>query len=135
MSAQPSASAPTPDGTGTQFKESVSVLATHTNTEQEVIQITVDRLRLRINDHCVALESSRDWQGSLAVFLGIVLTLLTADFKDARWVPKATWHAVFLICAVIFGLLTVHRWRVASKKPKVDELIAAIKRQERGDAT
>lgn len=41
------------------------------------------------------------------IFVGVMLALLTADFKDSLGVDKATWHALALLTAAVTAIATV----------------------------
>jgi hypothetical protein len=72
------------------------------------------------------------WLIPLAMFLGVIATLLTADFKDTLGASKDTWHALMigtaLVTAVAWVALLVW-WAVVQWKhhdPTPEELLAGV---------
>ena len=67
------------------------------DVSQPLIRITYDRLWKILTEHCHKVSRSRDWMAPLGVFLTILVTLVSADFKEALAMSKDTWKAIFVI--------------------------------------
>lgn len=79
----------------------------HLNLGQDYILTTEDKVRLCMTNHANGLATRSAWVGPVSLFVAILLVLITADFKDALYVPKATWHAIFLLAVAGTGVWSV----------------------------
>ncbi|HBL39793.1 TPA: hypothetical protein DDZ10_03940 [Candidatus Uhrbacteria bacterium] len=98
----------------------------HINVGQDFIYTTDDKIRLCLMRYLKGLEQGRSWETPLGLFLTIVLTMLTTDFKD-YYLSKYTWQAVFII-----GLVGSLVWLLIStvkalRAYTVDNVLAEIK--------
>jgi hypothetical protein len=95
-----------PDTTG--LTERISQLIqdskVHSNVAQDFIITTKDKLQICLTDHKDDVEMKREWLTPLGVLLSILLTLLTADFRDAFGISKTLWFAFFFLSALGFGV-------------------------------
>lgn len=93
------------------------------NTKSNVIEITEDKARNILNSHFLKMEKSKDWIGAAALSITLILSLLTADFKN--WLLSAdTWKAIFvilLIASILYLFYTIHNAR--KSKDSVDNII------------
>jgi hypothetical protein len=104
----------------------------YTNVGQELIITTRDKVELCLLHHQEALEGQRNWVIPAGIFVPVILTLLTADFRDAG-LKKEVWQSIFVIAAVISGVFTVGLglrafgtwWHLAVKS--IDAVIAELK--------
>ncbi|MFA6284892.1 MAG: hypothetical protein WCT30_02530 [Desulfurivibrionaceae bacterium] len=106
----------------------VEVTDIHENTSQEIIRITVDRLKLVLVEHKNGFERRKEWHTPLGLLLTIVLAFITSTFKDALGFKADTWCAFFLI-----GLLLSFAWLgravyIASKCPSMDDIVDKMKK-------
>jgi len=89
------------------------------NVGQEIIVTTRDRVELCLIHHQEQLRSRQDWLIPLGIFLPIVLTITTADFKTkALGLTGDTWQAVFVLGAIISFIWFVAMAVQAAKTPK-----------------
>ena len=106
--------------------ESVEVATVHGNTAQELVLITVDRLRLRLVEHSDTIRRRNSWLAPVGIFVPVLVALLTAEFQHVVFSPH-TWKAVFIIVgALSFGWLLYELWRTWHA-PSMDDLIEKIK--------
>jgi hypothetical protein len=85
---------------GDEFTKEMTV---HKSLNQEVIVITADKVRLCLIDHKNALLAKREWLVPLGMLTTILVTLLTAQFKN--WLVAAeTWSALFMLAALVCSI-------------------------------
>ena len=110
------------------LESTIKVSAVHGNMAQEFIIINIDKLKLIIRNHADAIERKNSWIAPLGVFLTLVLSILTTDFKD--WFLKANvWSAIFIIAAILsFGWL-IRESIAAYKATSIEDLVKKIKNQ------
>lgn len=100
------------------------------NLEQVGIAITEDRLKLCLHKAIDRLDAKRRWWTPLSVFVTLVLTLTTTEFKDQFVFSAATWEAIFLISVVITFYLTIKAiCKAVRVKVSVESIISEIKQQ------
>jgi len=107
--------------------ETVEVAGVHSNTAQELIRITEDKLRLKLLLHLSKIERTKEWQVPASLLIGVVLTLTTADAKDAFGISKYAWQALFLMIAVLSLIWLICTLVRLGKKPTLEKLILSIK--------
>lgn len=105
--------------------ERVRVDAVYRITSVEVITITADKLRLFIEDHLKRVEKRGSWIAPLGIFVAVVLTLLTSDFKDMG-LSAATWEAAFVLVAIISLIWLVRSIVAALRSEKVEDIIVQL---------
>jgi hypothetical protein len=98
----------------------------HLNVSQNVIVTTEDKLRLHLSDTAKVMGRKNAWIAPLGIVISIVLTLVTADFKDYG-LKAPTWEAIFIIGAVLASVWLVYALWQRSKLETVDDLIEKIK--------
>ncbi len=101
-----------------------------------IIISTEDKIELCLMKHLEDLETKRSWITPFGLFLAVILTFLTTDFKE--WLlPKETWQAVFFVAGVIFlGWLVLavkKAWRIKTVEDVLKEIKkSAIKPDKEG---
>ena len=102
----------------------------YSNTQSNLIEITEDKLRIILKENFDIIKKSKDWLGALGLFLTILLTLLTCDFRDTAILTSDAWKALFVICLAISFLYLV--WVIVNlfrNRITVDNVIDQIKNQ------
>lgn len=103
------------------------------NIKSDVIYITEDKLRNILTDFLKSFKKVNDWIAPFSVFLTILITFLTTDFKDFIGINKLGWEAIFYIFLIgsflwlIISIVII--WR-DYKKTKLEYLIRKIKNNE-----
>jgi hypothetical protein len=82
-------------------KKVVEITNVHRNTSQELIEVTVDKLRLVLVQQKDRIEQKKTWHTPLGITLTILLIFPTTQFKDAFTISASTWQAVFMISFVL----------------------------------
>ena len=107
----------------------VEVTNIHENTSQEIIRITVDRLKLVLVEHKNGFERRKEWHTPLGLILTIGLVFLTSDFQDAFRVDAATWRALFLGGLILSGLWLIRAAYISWNCPSMDDILEKMKKQ------
>lgn len=79
------------------------------NTEQTIIQITEDKLKLKIINYTKSIKMMPEILGYLGIIISISLTLCTADFKNFKEIDGKTLQGIFLCFDIIFFLLMLSK--------------------------
>lgn len=100
----------------------------HLNVKQNVIITTEDKVRLCMSDHAERLARRWSWMTPLSLVVTIILVLLTSEFHDFLGVPKATWHALFLlVCLVTLGWLVLAAIGAIRTSTSIDCIVDELK--------
>jgi hypothetical protein len=101
----------------------------HGNLSQQVVVITVDKLRLILQRRARGLSARTEWQGPAGVLLSLVATLATTNFKD--WILTAgTWNMLFVVAAILAAIQLIRSLAQLRNAETVDSLAEHLKRQE-----
>lgn len=96
------------------------------NLGEIIIVTTEDKIKLCLVEFLGKVASKREWLSPLGIFLTIILTFITADFKD--WlVSKDTWRAIFIIAAVINFLWLIKTLKNIFISCTVEDIMYKIK--------
>lgn len=101
-----------------------------TNTKSDLIEITEDKLENILLKNHKFLDIRKSWINPLSLFLTLLLSQLTADYKEFIGVSKYTWEALFVggsILALIWFLWTLFRIYTYWDKSSLDYLLKIIK--------
>ena len=85
-------------------RELLQVRAVHFNVAQEYIMITEDKTYRCLREWKDNIETRKSWIAPVSLLIPLLLTFVTATFKDALGFPKETWQAIFLI-GVVFAVV------------------------------
>lgn len=105
----------------------VSVSKVHMNLSEEVIVTTEDKLRLCLTKHFEKIKRKNDWIAPLGVLLSIILTFVTATFRDVG-LEAATWTAVFLIAGILSLIWLVYTIMQALHTVRVEDIVEELKK-------
>jgi len=109
------------------FPVNAPVEVVHTNLHQVVIQITDDKLRLALEEHLRKREDGKSWMGPFGIFLAVVTSFCTAEFKTAWGIPAPAWQAVFIMVGVASALWCINCLIRTFRCPTLDDLMRRIK--------
>lgn len=103
----------------------------YSNTSSDEIQITEDKLRLKLKDYIEKARESKDWVSWLGIFVSTMLSLLTAEFHDCWIMSKSfLFHTCSLVCLGSL-ILTVYHFKKAWKCDlTIDSFISSCKNVE-----
>lgn len=105
----------------------VEVTDIHENTAQEVIQITVDRLKLVLVEHKDGFERRKEWHTPLSLIATIAVVLITTSFRPALGFSADTWAAVFIVSLVLSGIWFIRAARISASTPKIEDVVEKMK--------
>ena len=99
------------------------------NLGQEIISITGDKARLYLNDWRQKVEHGADITGRVSLCCTLILTLLTADFKDKLILSKEALTHVFWGITFISLWVLMHtlRKRLFVHIETTDEIVERFK--------
>lgn len=119
---------------GRLIPEGIEVTNIYNNLSQEVVNITIDKLRLILTLHLRDMEKRKNWIAPFGILLTLLLVFATTSFKDALYIRSSTWEAFFLMALMLtLGWLIctlVH----AFKSKTLDDLIETIKQSDKNDS-
>lgn len=113
---------------GSLIDKTVEVKNVYTNVSQEIVKITVDKLRIVLTEHLKCLEEKKAWMTPLGIFITLMLVFTTADFKDSLTVKSSTWEAFFLMGAVLTFIWLLHSIIRAIKTKTIEDVIEILKK-------
>lgn len=116
------------DQTGQFVQETVEVTTVHSNLAQEVIKITVDRLKLVLQSHLQSMERKRDWIAPLGILITMVVVFPTTDFKPFGGIKADVWEAIFIMAVVLVSIWLARTALLAVRSPSVEDVVERIKR-------
>ena len=111
--------------------DAVEVVTVHGNTAQELVVITVDRLRLRLVEHADTVQRKRAWMVPLGIFLPVLVAILTAEFQQFVLDP-ATWKAIFVVVDTVSFFWLVFELMRTREAASIDDLVEKIKESDKG---
>lgn len=111
-------------------RELLQVTAVHFNVAQEFIMITEDKSYRCLHEWKDKIESRNAWIAPVTLLASLVLTFVTATFKDSLGIAKETWQAVFIIGMVLAALWAAKELARVAKRGalSIDELIKELKK-------
>ena len=105
----------------------INVSKVYRNVSQEVIVTTEDKLRLCLAKHFENIKRKNDWIAPLGVLLSIVVTFVTATFRDVG-LEATTWKAIFLIAGVLSVIWLIYTIIQALHTVKVEDIVEELKK-------
>ncbi|MBL3574286.1 hypothetical protein JMK10_02180 [Rhodovulum sulfidophilum] len=116
------------------IEQLVSIERVSLNVSQSVIVTTEDKLKLCLQKYVSDAERSKEWIAPLSLLVGLLLSLVAADFRDA-WLSASTWQAIFIISAALSLFWFLASLRRAFGNRTIDALINEIKSYSATDGT
>lgn len=97
-------------------------------TTCDILKITEDKLRLKLKDFEISVESRAHIFFYAGLSLTLLTTLLTANFKE--WILKAElWQAIFIVALLVSSIFAFLSYRKhAIHKKDIDSVISDIKK-------
>lgn len=71
------------------------------NVEENYIFTTEDKIRILYEEYNSARKYSGDFLAYLGIFLSIMISLVTCEFKDIFFIDAATIKAIFIIALLL----------------------------------
>lgn len=103
----------------------VAVTEVHSNLDQEIVQTTVDKLKLILRQYEYALSKRDDWGIPFGIFATLLVTFPTTTFRD--WgLSAATWEAAFALATLLSLAYTIRAWWRRGNVETIERLIQRI---------
>ena len=67
------------------------------NIKSDLIEITHDKLENILLKYLKNLNKTKAWSTPLSIFITVLITRTTTDFKNALGLEKQVWDAIFFI--------------------------------------
>lgn len=99
----------------------------HFNLDQNAIITTEDKVRLVLLTHLAILEQKKSWIAPAGIFIAILTSFVTTNFKDF-WLPASTWEAIFLLSGVASFVWLLIALKQAYSAPSVDDIVSELKK-------
>ncbi len=107
--------------------DQVPVARNYVNVEQEVLHVTVDKLRLCLTERIGQLKKSREWIAPLGIVLTLLATLVGSTFRN-NILKAGQWEVVFWIA---FGAgvlwLAWAGWTGCRNRVTVESIVEELK--------
>lgn len=107
----------------------VGVDEIHSNVSPEILEITLDKLKIVLLENQDSLRKNTEWQTPLALLVTIITVFVTANFKSVLFLSSDTWAAIFVISGFISFIWLVKSLLNRTSQLTVDELIDCMKKK------
>lgn len=109
--------------------KTIEITKLHGDLSQEVVIITVDKLKLILHTHINSIKERKSWIAPAGILLTIITVLVTGEFKDIIF-PRSTWTAIFVITGGLMFIWLVKALWKAWHSETVQDLVEKIKQQD-----
>lgn len=93
------------------------------NLDQDALTINKDKLHREIKEFIEAREYVGTYIGFAGVFITVLLTIVTANFKEALGLNPDVWKAIFVITASLCFVYLIIRLPKVLRAPNVEKLV------------
>lgn len=100
----------------------------HLNLGQNAILTTEDKVRLILMTHLSKLEKKKTWMAPFGIFITILTTFVTTNFKSFMLIPATTWEAIFVIAGVLSFSWMVYTGIQSYRSPSLDDIVSEFKK-------
>jgi hypothetical protein len=107
-----------------QYQQNLQVYA---NVTAPVIVTNEDKVRLVLNELRKTLTEAKAWIGPLGIFLTLVATLITADFRELFGVKPDVWKGVYYCITLLIVVWLLRTWRASKEEMTDDEFVRKLK--------
>lgn len=76
----------------------------HARIGQQLLLTTADKLELFLRDYSNDLKARLDWKAPAGIFVTLIATLATAEFKLTLWLSSEVWWTAFLAGTLSSGV-------------------------------
>jgi hypothetical protein len=102
----------------------------HTNVGNDFVLISSDKIRICLRDYKIAVKAQSDWLTPLGIFLTLLATLVSADFKKFLGINPDVWKAAFLLGTIFCFIWLIYSGCLAIKSHKSSDIEHVIERME-----
>jgi len=95
---------------------------------ETVIVSTEDKIRICLMKYLEDLSEKKEWMVPFGLFLSILLTFLTTDFRDTFGVSKENWKIIFVVAEIGFFIWLCKTLIKAGFAMNVEQVLDKIKK-------
>jgi hypothetical protein len=95
---------------------------------ETVIVSTEDKIRICLMNYLKDLSEKKEWLVPFGLFLSILLTFLTTDFRDTFGISKENWKIIFIIAEISFFVWLCKAGVKAGFAMTVEQVLDKIKK-------
>ncbi|MCL4552684.1 MAG: hypothetical protein M1305_03920, partial [Candidatus Marsarchaeota archaeon] len=85
--------------------------------------------------HLQRLEKRKSWIAPLGIFLAILTSFVTRDFKEFWGIKAATWEALFLISGFVSLVWLIIAGYQALSAPSLNDIVSELKKSSQQKTT
>lgn len=93
-----------------------------------MVAITVDKLKLILQEHAQHLEAKKGWGTPLGILITMLIVFPTTEFKAFIGLKAEFWQAGFIIAALLTVVWLVNSIIAAFKSSSVSDVVEKIKK-------
>ncbi|MDO8070005.1 hypothetical protein O3299_00575 [Janthinobacterium sp. SUN176] len=101
----------------------------HSNITPEILEITIDKLKIVLLENEKKLSGSNAWHTPLALSITIILVLCTTEFKDFAGIKGEIWCAIFIISTILNSIWLIKCLYNIKHRMTIEELIDCMKKR------
>lgn len=105
----------------------------YNHTKSELLQITIDKLKLKLIDYEASVSDASLFWTILGNLIGILAVFITADFKEFLGINAEVWKAFFMFVLALL-LLSLFYLLLSKKFPQKitsDSIIEDLKNKDK----
>lgn len=100
----------------------------HSNITPEILEITIDKLRIILLQNEKDIGGENAWQTPLALLITIVVVLCTAEFKEFFLIKAEVWSAIFIMSFFISAGWLIYSLIKMKRRMSFEGLIECMKK-------
>jgi hypothetical protein len=113
-----------------QYQSDVPVTSVYTNTSQELINITRDRLKIKLLEHIGHIDKRWTFLGPLSFCASVIMTFATAEFKKWLGIEPQIWCGVYIALLTLGFAVTILKLKYTWSSISIDDFIEKIKTEK-----
>ena len=95
--------------------------------ESETIMISADTLKVSLIRYTENVQASKFDFGTVGIFITLLVTVCTVDFKPVFGLPSQVWHALCIFGTILCGAYTAKSifiwWRSKGKRQTPEQFV------------
>lgn len=99
------------------------------NSQSNIIRINDDKLKNILYENKEIISKNSNFWTPLTLFISLVLTFCTNNFKDFATISASTWQAFYMFCSLGSLIWLIIELFKIKKVNSIDDLINKIKNQ------
>jgi len=99
----------------------------HSDFNFEIIFTTDDKIKLCLYKYISSIETRNSWQAPLGIFLTIMATFSTTEFKKFI-LPANTWESIFIIIGFVSFVWLIRALKQLHSSMSIEDIVNEIKK-------